>query len=169
MEMRDLIAEDYKRFFRISQIENEGNDPAKSGKSYGTPHDLASLYGRRKGDDKGQPFGTVPVGYEDETPGIGKIGPEGGRPREHASHYGTNDGLGGRDPLGVHGMKGGFDSDYENVSEGKNPQTIDNTLAKTLFYQNFYKQDKKHNIFEKVEEKHSEMLDESKIKDLDKS
>ena len=66
-------------------------------------------------------------------------------------------------------MKGGFDSDYENVSEGKKPQPIDNTLAKTLFYQNFHKQDKKHNIFEKVEEKHSEMLDESKIKDLDKS
>jgi len=169
MEMRDLIAEDYKRFFRISQIENEGNDPAKSGKSYGTPHDLASLYGRRKGEEKGQPFGVVPAGYEDETPGIGDIGPEGGRPREHASHYGTNDGLGGRDPLGVHGMKGGFDSDYENVSEGKKPQPIDNTLAKTLFYQNFHKQDKKHNIFEKVEEKHSEMLDESKIKDLDKS
>jgi len=168
MEMRDLVAEDYKRFFRISQIENEGNDPAKSGKSYGTPHDLASLYGRRKGEQKGQPFGTVPAGYEDETPGIGDIGPEGGRPREHASHYGTNDGLGGRDPLGVHGMKGGFDSDYENVNELKDTPAIDNTLAKTLFYQNFYKQDKKQNIFEKVQEKHSEMLDESKIKDLDK-
>ena len=168
MEMRDLIAEDYKRFFRISQIENEGNDPAKSGKSYGTPHDLASLYGRRKGEQKGQPFGTVPAGYEDETPGIGDIGPEGGRPREHASHYGTNDGLGGRDPLGVHGMKGGFDSDYENVNELKSTPAIDNTLAKTLFYQNFYKQDKKQNIFEKVQEEHSEMLDESKIKDLDK-
>jgi len=169
MEMRDLVAEDYKRFFRLSQIENEGNDPAKSGKSYGTPHDLASLYGRRKGDQKGQPFGTVPAGYEDETPGIGDIGPEGGRPREHASHYGTNDGLGGRDPLGVHGMKGGFDSDYENVSEGSNAPAIDNTLAKTLFYQNFHKPERKQIIFEKVQETESDMLDESKIQDLDKS
>ena len=75
MEMRELVTEDYKRLFRITQIENEGNDPAKSGKSYGTPHDLASLYGRRKGEDKGTSFGEVPAGYEDEVEGIGEIGP----------------------------------------------------------------------------------------------
>jgi hypothetical protein len=68
MEMRDLVTEDYKRLFRLNQIENEGNDPAKSGKSYGTPHDLASLYGRRQGDEKGMPFGRVPAGYEDVPP-----------------------------------------------------------------------------------------------------
>tara|TARA_R110000824_G_scaffold18026_6_gene72150 strand:+ start:17544 stop:19472 length:1929 start_codon:yes stop_codon:yes gene_type:complete len=171
MEMRDLVAEDYKRYFRIGQIENEGNDPAKSGKSYGTPHDLATLYGRRKGEDKGQPFGTVPAGYEDktETPGIGDIGPEGGRPKEHASHYGTNDGLGGRDPLGVHGMKGGFDSDYENVNENTKKSVIDNSLAKTLFYQNFHKMNKEQNIFESKQEDQDELLNESKIRDLDKS
>ena len=28
------------------QIEAEGNDPVETGKSYGTPHDLASLYGK---------------------------------------------------------------------------------------------------------------------------
>jgi hypothetical protein len=44
-EYRDLIAEDQKRIFRFKQIENEGNDPLESGKSYGTPHDLAYLYG----------------------------------------------------------------------------------------------------------------------------
>ncbi len=48
--MRDLIREDSKRTFRATQIENEGNDPAKSGVSYGTPHDLASMYGRRGSD-----------------------------------------------------------------------------------------------------------------------
>ena len=47
IEMRDLVREDSKRLFRLAQIENEGNDPAKSGTSYGTPHDLASMYGRR--------------------------------------------------------------------------------------------------------------------------
>ena len=47
MQMRDLVREDSKRFFRLAQIENEGNDPSKSGVSYGTPHDLASMYGRR--------------------------------------------------------------------------------------------------------------------------
>ena len=40
-EYRGLIAQDAKRKFRINQIENEGNDPLETGKSYGTPHDLA--------------------------------------------------------------------------------------------------------------------------------
>ena len=168
MEMRDLVAEDKKRLFRITQIENEGNDPAKSGKSYGTPHDLATLYGRRQGDQKGMPFGKVPPGYEDETPGIGEIGPEGGRPRTNASHYGTNDGLGGRDPLGVHGMKGGFDSDNDNVNEQENKPKSLNTLAKSLYYQNKdIFSDKKQIIFESKEKEDDKLLDESQIKDLD--
>ena len=45
-EYRDLIREDTKRKFRLAQIEAEGNDPLETGKSYGTPHDLASLYGK---------------------------------------------------------------------------------------------------------------------------
>ena len=168
MEMRDLVAEDKKRLFRITQIENEGNDPAKSGKSYGTPHDLATLYGRRQGDQKVMPFGKVPPGYEDETPGIGEIGPEGGRPRTNASHYGTNDGLGGRDPLGVHGMKGGFDSDNDNVNEQENKPKVLNTLAKSLYYQNKdIFSDKKQIIFESKEKEDDKLLDESQIKDLD--
>jgi len=168
MEMRDLVAEDKKRLFRITQIENEGNDPAKSGKSYGTPHDLASLYGRRQGDQKGMPFGKVPAGFEDDTPGIGEIGPEGGRPKTHASHYGTNDGLGGRDPLGQHGMKGGFDSDNETVNEEESKSKIDNTLARTLFYQNKdVFSNKKQIIFENKEKEDDKLLDEAQIKDLD--
>ena len=168
MEMRDLVTEDYKRLFRITQIENEGNDPAKSGKSYGTPHDLASLYGRRKGEDKGTSFGEVPAGYEDEVEGIGEIGPEGGRPRTHASHYGTNSGLGGRDPLGKQGMKGGYDSDNENVNENENKEKVDNTLAKSLVYKNKSMfTDKKQIIFENKEEEEDKLLDESQIQDLD--
>tara|TARA_R110000782_G_scaffold262816_1_gene355122 strand:- start:1532 stop:3454 length:1923 start_codon:yes stop_codon:yes gene_type:complete len=168
MEMRDLVAEDKKRTFRITQIENEGNDPAKSGKSYGTPHDLASLYGRRQGDEKGMPFGNVPAGYEDDTPGIGKIGPEGGRPRTNASTHGTNDALGGRDPLGVDGMKGGFDSDNENVNESGKESRINNHLAQTVFLQNRKLfANKKQIIFEKKEEEKDNLLDETLIKDLD--
>ena len=45
-EYRDLSREDAKRKFRLAQIEAEGNDPVQTGKSYGTPHDLASLYGK---------------------------------------------------------------------------------------------------------------------------
>ena len=45
-EFRDLTREDSKRAFRNTQIEAEGNDPVETGQSYGTPHDLASLYGK---------------------------------------------------------------------------------------------------------------------------
>ena len=84
-EMRDLVVEDKKRTFRLAQIENEGNDPAKTGKSFGTPHDLASLYGKgRTGMDI---EGPVPGGY-DETRPIG-------RPEEKASIVNTQ-----KDPLG---------------------------------------------------------------------
>jgi hypothetical protein len=51
MKARDLLIQDAKRKFRITQIENEGNDPLETGKSYGTPHDLASLYGRSRYED----------------------------------------------------------------------------------------------------------------------
>ena len=84
-EYRDLILEDMKRTFRLSQLENEGNDPAKSGKSYGTPHDLASLYG--KGRNGVGDTGAIPPGYDEKRPV--------GRPEEKSSIIGTQ-----RDPLG---------------------------------------------------------------------
>lgn len=120
VEMRDLMREDAKRAFRISQIENEGNDPAKSGKSYGTPHDLASMYGRRSSPvAKGAEPGRVPVSYEDR-PRLKDPGPEGGRPRERMSVYGTQEKpVGGADPLGRYGMHGGQPSDAEVVNEHK--------------------------------------------------
>jgi hypothetical protein len=84
-EYRDLVLEDKKRAFRLGQIENEGNDPAKSGKSYGTPHDLASLYGKgRAGMDIN---GSVPGGYNEKAPV--------GRPKEKTSIISTQ-----KDPLG---------------------------------------------------------------------
>ena len=114
------------------------------------------------------PCATVPAGFEDDTPGIGEIGPEGGRPKTHASHYGTNSGLGGRDPLGIDGMKGGFDSGNEHVNEQENPNKIDNTLARSLFYQNKdIFQNQKQIIFENKVEEENNLLDESQIKDLD--
>jgi len=159
MEMRDLVREDSKRLFRLAQIEGEGNDPAKSGMTYGTPHDLASMYGRRAtSTPKGAGDGEVPTGYED-TPSWGEPGPEGGRPREKASVYGTNDNpLGGRDPLGQHGMKGGYPSDNDNVME--------NTSTQKVYLQN--KEDLKNIVFEKTKEEESNLLKEDNIKDLEK-
>ena len=40
-EQKDAMIDDAMDTFRLSQLENEGNDPTESGMSYGTPHDLA--------------------------------------------------------------------------------------------------------------------------------
>ncbi len=148
-EMRDLVREDAKREFRISQIENEGNDPIVSGQSYGTPHDLASIYGSRE-------QGEVPAGYDERD-----VNPV-GRPKEKASILGTQkDPVGGRDRLGVHGMKGGYPSDNENVKEGMNSTQAVFLRNKDLFSSN------KKMIFEQTEEETSDLLNEDNIKDLD--
>ena len=158
MEERELVREDSKRLFRIAQIEGEGNDPAASGRSYGTPHDLASMYGRRsQSPERGAGPTEVPAGYE-EAPKHGEPGPEGGRPTIHHSHYGTNDALGGRDPLGQHGMKGGFPSDNDNVME--------NVTTKSVFLKN--EKDLKNIVFKQETVEEPDLLNEDNIKDLEK-
>jgi hypothetical protein len=62
-EYRDLTREDAKRAFRLNQIEAEGNDPVETGKSYGTPHDLASLYGQGRVDSDPA---NLPDGYDEK-------------------------------------------------------------------------------------------------------
>ena len=79
--------------FRMSQLENEGNDPAESGISYGTPHDLASLYGNKR--DKSVGPAQVPTGYDEKDPG---------RPIEKPQNYGSDKGNFSRDPLGKKGL-----------------------------------------------------------------
>ena len=146
-EMRNLVREDAKRDFRLSQIENEGNDPVETGQSYGTPHDLASMYGNREEAE-------LPLGYDEKNPE--------GRPKEKASVLGTvKDPVGGADRLGVHGMKGGYPSDAENVKESYNSTQAVFLRNKDMFIP------KKKLIFEKVEEDESDLLNEGNIKDLD--
>ena len=155
-EMRDLVREDAKRGFRLSQIENEGNDPVVTGESYGTPHDLASIYGAREQGD-------VPAGYDERDPQ-----PE-GKPKEKFSILGTQkDPMGGRDRLGVHGMKGGFPSDNENVSEDISKKKVQGNLkAKLVLTQNknMFPTNKKTLIFEEKVEDQSDLLNEDNIKD----
>jgi hypothetical protein len=153
-EMRDLIREDSKRTFRQTQIENEGNDPAKSGISYGTPHDLASMYGRR-----GSETSKVPVGYDEL---VGEPNPE-GRPREMMSIYGTQNDPLGRDRLGQHDMKGGYESENDKLRESS-------LATKSVFYQNqdLFKERKKLIFEEEHAAETSNLLDEGNIKDLDK-
>ena len=161
-EQRDLMREDSKRDFRKAQIENEGNDPAKSGVTYGTPHDLASMYGRRsESTPKGSGPFELPTGYSEFDPAKksdwGQPGPEGGRPRERASRYGTNDGIGGRDPLGQQGMKGGFPSDNEYVNE--------NSVTESVLEQN--KESLKNIIFKQTSTEDTDnLLSDTNIKDI---
>jgi hypothetical protein len=105
-EYRDLLAEDQKRAFRYNQIAEEGNDPKVSGKSYGTPHDLASLYG--KGRMYSEPE-NVPVGYGSDL--------ELGRPEEKSTTRNTQDDNFGKDRLGAKGMK-----NDDNESDSIRPQ-----------------------------------------------
>ena len=110
-EYRDLIREDAKRGFRLAQIEAEGNDPLETGKSYGTPHDLASLYG--KGRMYSEP-GNVPEPEKyDEKSVLG-------RPKEKASKRNTQDDNFGKDRLGSKGMK----DDYNTTK--KSPLALEN-------------------------------------------
>ena len=89
-ELEDQILYDYKNKFRRGQIENEGNDPAKSGEAAGTPSDMAMGRTGHELDDKG---GSPPGGWDGA-----------GRPKE-VPHYGKDGSARGRDPLGAHGMK----------------------------------------------------------------
>ena len=154
-EYRDLIIQDAKRKFRMAQIENEGNDPLETGKSYGTPHDLASLYGRDRYD-----VGEVPVGYGDDK--------ELGRPEEKVTDRGTQDNALGKDRIGAVGMKkDGDESDSTKPKfQGGSPLALEtktkrNKNAKVF---NDIKNQKKQIIFES-DIKGNSLLDESQIRE----
>jgi hypothetical protein len=151
-EYRDLVIEDKKRVFRLAQIENEGNDPAKTGKSYGTPHDLASLYGKgRSGMDVDGP---IPPGYDEDRPV--------GRPKEKASIKGTQRDPLGKDPLGS----------VENgtLYTANQPEEGSGTPKAMFEYQRNKKLFEGLNIARKQlvtdPEQESSLLDEKNIKDI---
>jgi len=147
-EYRDLIAEDQKRIFRFKQIENEGNDPLESGKSYGTPHDLAALYG------SGRNGIGVPDGYDKDEPL--------GRPKEKASIAGTQQSTLGKDGLGNIGMKKG-DATGEDVSlrnnfKGGSPLALETQLKNKTLLESLSKK-------LSIKKEESSLLDESQIRE----
>ena len=139
-EYRDLIVQDQKRRFRMAQIETEGNDPLTTGRSYGTPHDLASLYG--KGRMYTEPESDVPAGY-DEKETLG-------RPKEKASNINTQDNAFGRDRLGRKDMKRDDQPGFNEAVLGKNRSLIE-SLQKELVYT--------------ADKRRESLLDESQIKE----
>ena len=153
-EYRDLVREDAKRKFRIAQIEAEGNDPVQTGKSYGTPHDLASLYGKgRMYTDPGNV--PKPEEYAADDPKVG-------RPKKSPTNRGKQENNFGKDPLGVKRMK---DTD-KNEGDGR-PGLSEFESPKVTYLKNkdiFKSLNKKKLIFEEDED-NSTLLDESQIKD----
>ena len=151
-EYRDLIREDAKRQFRTAQIEAEGNDPIETGKSYGTPHDLASLYGagRMYSDPS-----NVPDGYKEGTTDKTPLG----RPAKKVTKRNTQDDNFGKDRLGSKGMK----KDYNDSN--KSPLALEGN-AQFLQHQNMLNSipGKKQMVFEQDKAK-SSLLDESNIKE----
>jgi hypothetical protein len=153
-EMRDLVREDAKRKFRLSQIENEGNDPLESGETYGTPHDIATAYG--KGRVYTRP-GNVPDGYNEDEPEIG-------RPQEKASFInGTDDPL-GQDRLG---RKANKVDDQEGYGRDKtSPSAMETTKRQLSKYTRVLQEipSRKKMIFE-ADKKAGGLLDESQIRE----
>jgi hypothetical protein len=152
-EMRELVKEDAKRKFRLSQIENEGNDPLETGETYGTPHDIASSYG--KGRVYSRP-GSVPDGYNEDEPKMG-------RPEEKASNINTTNDPLGLDRLGKKAMKTDDQQGYgrDNTSPfalestkkefTKHKKVLDSLIPKKMIFES--------------ERKANGLLDESQIRE----
>lgn len=151
LQERELIVEDKRREFRLNQIKEEGNDPAVSGMSYGTPHDLASIY-------KNNASGPTP-GLPDEKD-LGKKVNSVGRPITHASTYGTDKSSMGRDPLGK------VDNKPEKTSnQGNNIKVKPFVLEASLINSLKTAQGKRVRLYEQKEEVIS-FMDEKNIKGL---
>tara|TARA_R110000803_G_scaffold36932_6_gene79517 strand:+ start:12462 stop:14333 length:1872 start_codon:yes stop_codon:yes gene_type:complete len=150
IQQRDLVREDTKRDFRLTQISSEGNDPLESGKTYGTPHDLASIYKANNDTTDGK----VPDGYDETKDTVL------GRPQERASFIGTQDDpLGGRDRLGI---KQTGTHDYNDPKNGSKLSE-----AKKLFLQNQELFSDKNHLFKKSGKGNEPgLLNEDNIKGL---
>lgn len=90
---QDLIIEDLKRAFREEQITNEGNDPAVTGKSFGTPHDIVSMQMASKTTDSESENLAALYKKDDRHDNPG-------RPEKHGSFERDKDTVNGRDPSG---------------------------------------------------------------------
>jgi len=155
-EYRDMIREDAKRKFRIAQIENEGNDPVETGKSYGTPHDLASLYG--KGRTVSDPA-NVPDGYNTDQ--------DLGRPKDSITKRGKQDSNFGKDALGVKRMKDTDKNDSNSIRPNfkGGPLTMESTQLQYLKnLDSLKKLNKKELIFEQDKDD-TTLLDENQLKE----
>ena len=160
-EYRELTREDAKRKFRMAQIEAEGNDPVETGKSYGTPHDLASLYGsgRMYTDPGAVP---KPEKYAADDPKLG-------RPKDTNVKRNTQDDNFGKDRLGVKRMKDTDKNDSDSIKPKFNggPLALESAhityLKNKDMFKNIPQSSKKQLVFEENKDNTS-LLDENQLK-----
>lgn len=150
---RDLISEDFKRAFRNEQIKQEGNDPLVTGTSFGTPHDLASLYGTK--DQNGKKLNKPPV-YDENLPI--------GRPEEKASNIGTQDNTFGVDRFGMKQNKDMYDKKLTHTFKGGSPLALENRNSKYYKSQSVIDSLKSKKQLLKEDSDKGTILDEKNIK-----
>jgi len=155
-EYRDLVREDSKRKFRNTQIQSEGNDPIETGNSYGTPHDLASLYG--KGRTMSDP-GNTPTGYTDDL--------ELGRPRETTTKRNTQDDNFGKDRLGTKRMKDTDknDSSDSRTNTNKTGMALESAQITLLKNKELFKSMNNKKLISGHDKYNSPLLDENQLRE----
>jgi hypothetical protein len=160
-ELEDMIIEDLKRKFRYDQIETEGNDPLESGEAFGTPSQIAGLYGGKQALD-------VPAGYNENDPTEPVKMP--GRPEKYKSTFRTDDSAFGRDAIGRYSMKSNAERGEDNFKRSEykgGPLSFESTKA--VYLQNKESlgkifSNRKVNLFEGETDK-TGLLDERNIKE----
>ena len=153
-EYRDLIVEDKKRKFRLNQIEEEGNDPEESGQVYGTPSQLATAYGKGRGD------GDVPTGYDEKDPNepVHLVG----RPKSSVSNINRQDNPFGKDRIGAKTYSTAGVDQEDSLSrtqwKGGSPLALETYLKNKGMFNNL-PVNRRTNLFE------NDLLDEKNIRD----
>ena len=142
-QIKSVIEEESSSNIEAGSRAEAAKKAMETGKSYGTPHDLASLYGRGRYEDN-----SVPDGYDEKEPL--------GRPGEKVSKRNTQDDFLGKDRLGAKGMKAD-----DNESDSIRPQFKGGSPLAMESKQLFESLDKKLSLKNKGES----LLDESNIKE----
>jgi hypothetical protein len=161
--MDDMIIQDKKKNFRYKQIEEEGNDTAETGQAFGTPHQLASLYG---GDKSGAV--DLPTGYNEKNPNEPVKLP--GRPQKYKSIIGRDDDpMGGRDRLGQYDMKSNAETGEDNFkSEFKGgPLNLEGSMNEYLLHKNMLKKMRSSRKIKLYEDGSDLLSEDNIIPDLD--
>lgn len=157
---KNEVLEDIKHMFRQKQIENEGNDPAITKESFGTPHDIASMQIRGSGK----------MINDSEVPEGGW--PGAGRPAKNLN-YGTDVSPFGRDPIGKKDVGNTLkvNNSPKVKYKGGSPLSLENKNIEHLIgSMSGFKVKTKHIISESLkpankEESESNLLDENNLLD----